>query len=164
MVRGTVNGGGVWFWARRDLWLRGERTAKEGMGTGFWGTLGRGRSREWTKKKKLTDTLRFFVTKGRDDYFLFWVSFFPFSFTHYGFTVGFIFIFFLCLIFLSLCLFIVFFLSSFAHLLVAIKCWTVFRERGVVGGCRVLGTPGGWFLCALNKRDQRGNFFILGVC
>jgi len=149
MVRGTVNGGGGLVLGSTGPLAAG-RAHSEGGNGGLDSGEHWGRSREWTKKKqqKLTDSLRFFVTKGRDDDFLFWVSFF----THYGFTDGLLFFFSMFFFSLSLSFYRPFPLCALAgsgQMLDGLG-------NGVVwgGGCRVLGTPGGWFLRALNKRDQ----------
>jgi len=157
--------GEVWFWARRDLWLRGERTAKEGMGDGILGNIG-GRSREWTKKKqqKLTDSLRFFVTKGRDD-FLFWVFFFLFFSRITGSRM--VYFFFSSVFFLSFpfAVSIVLFLSSCA--LAGSDQMLDGLGNGVVWGA-VVGywelLVGGFFAHSINGINEATSFFICCVC
>jgi len=158
MVRGTVNGGGGLVLGSTGP-LDAGRAHSEGGNGGLDSGEHWGRSREWTKKnqQKLTDSLRFFVTKGRDDYFLFWVSFLHALRVHGWFT------FFVSMFFFP---FAVSFYRPFpfAHLLVAIK-WTVYGTAwfggAVVGYWELL--EGGFFAHSINGINEATFLYFGGV-
>jgi len=138
--------------------MRGERTAKEGMGDWILGNIGAEVGNGPKKnQQKLTDSLRFFVTKGRDDYFLFWVSFLHALRVHGWFT------FFVSMFFFP---FAVSFYRPFpfAHLLVAIK-WTVYGTAwfggAVVGYWELL--EGGFFAHSINGINEATFLYFGGV-